>query len=178
MSALSDIFDVRLIHYKYTSLSFCPLFLYEALWSNGYIFTIGHLYELMLLIARWSGLFSGLKCIWCKQSLALVSKPTESKLSSGIQSGWIANYVSNLTLYCSWSTSCGEKAMNMQFLITTTGIVYGKRFCRIRNWTSTTIPSLINNLHSTRLTDWKDSMPQILTSCSLAVCFSKEFLIV
>lgn len=61
--------------------------------------------------------------------------------------------------------------MNMQYLIIMTGIVYGKRFCKTRNWTSTTILSSMNNLHSTRLTDWKDLMPRTQTSFSLAVCF-------
>lgn len=107
---------------------------------------------------------------FCAEALALVSKSYVSKIFSGIRSGWIANCVSNLTLSWSWNTFCGEKVMNMRFLITMTGIVYGKKLCRIKNWTSTTTLSSMNNLHSTRLMGWKDIMPQIQTSFSLAVC--------
>lgn len=53
--------------------------------------------------------------------------------NSGIQSGWTASCVFNLTPYSYWNTFCGGKVMSMQFRITTIDTVYGKRLPRIRN---------------------------------------------
>ena len=146
------------------------LFIIWSWWSKKYIFR-----ELLLRYMFFIGicLFAGYPGFPWIQAMALSSKskPFVSKIFSGIRSGWIANYVSNLTLYLSWSTSCGEKVMNMQFLITMIGIVYGKRLRRIRNWTSTIIVLLMSNLHFTGLMGLKDLMPLIQTNFSLAVCF-------
>ncbi|OIW12597.1 hypothetical protein TanjilG_04761 [Lupinus angustifolius] len=50
----------------------------------------------------------------------------------GILFGWIANYVFSWILYISWSISCGGRVMNLQYPITMTGIVCGKRLHKIR----------------------------------------------
>lgn len=60
----------------------------------------------------------------------------------------------------------------MPFLITMTGIVFGKKLLKIRSWTNIIILWLTNNLHSTRLMGWKDLIPQIQTGFFPAVCFS------
>lgn len=62
--------------------------------------------------------------------------------------------------------------MSMPFLITMTGIVFGKKLLKIRSWTNIIILWLTNNLHSTRLMGWKDLIPQIQTGFFPAVCFS------
>ncbi|RVW48923.1 hypothetical protein CK203_091248 [Vitis vinifera] len=53
----------------------------------------------------------------------LTSKQSVVPSPHGIQFGWIANCVSNLTLFSSWNTSYGEKVTSMPFLITMTGTV-------------------------------------------------------
>lgn len=94
------------------------------------------------------------------------------KIWTDTRSGWIANYDSNATLYSSWNIFCGVKVMSMPFLITMTGIVFGKKLLKIRSWTNIIILWLTNNLHSTRLMGWKDLIPQIQTGFFPAVCFS------
>ena len=55
------------------------------------------------------------------------------KYFPGIQFGWIASYVFKLILFWFLSTFCGEKVMNLPFLNTMIGIVYGKRLLKIRD---------------------------------------------
>lgn len=69
-----------------------------------------------------------------------------------IQFGWIANCVSNATLYCYWSTSYGERGMNMQYQITMIVIVFGKKWSETRSLISSTTPWLISNSSFTKLT--------------------------